>query len=494
MKKKHPGSSSKQRNVKRPSRPASKPSSVKRPSRPASRPSSAKRPSRSRPSKSVRTPRRPASKPRPAAKRPRPTPKQSRPIPKKPRPAPKKAKPIPKKARPGGPKISAAERAEQKTRRRTQRRSYSAGAVATGAGAMAAGAAVGAAAAAGMSREERLNALSDQLASLQEAAALVDIYSDLEDTDQALVDLPAELEAIRVRGYVFANFLERKIEVLTEQWNAKREEVVEAIDRRSQELGREIDQAERAMDAAYSGSSAQIGRAENAISQLESKVAAAQDTIEGMFKTIDENVTQVMRQMEHIDWVLDQAVAASFDFYEGEDFVSACRAQLIEMGQEGPKGILHLTDERLIFEQKEEVATKKILFITTQKELVQEMLFEELVGHVEESKTTDEGLLGRKEILQILFIPDARHNEVTLRLHGADNQAWAQLIERVRSGEIDRDRLRAEGEPTPEEQTMELEAEEIPTDCPNCGATFTQPIVRGMREITCEYCSTIVRI
>lgn len=481
MKKKRPGSSSKQRNVKRPSRPAKKPSSVKRPSR-------------SRPSKPSRTPKRPTSKPRPTPKRSRPTPKTSGPIPKKPRPSHRQAKPIPKKPRPGGPKISAAERAEQKTRRRTQRRSYSTGAVATGAGAVAAGAAVGAAAAAGMSREERLNALSDRLASLQDAAALVDIYSDLEDTDQALVDLPAELEAIRVRGYVFANFLEQKIAVLTEQWNAKREEVVEAIDRRSRELAREIDQAERTMDAAYSGGSGQIGRAENAISQLESKVAAAQDTIEEMFETIDENVTQVMRQIEHIDWILDQAAEASFDFYEGEDFVSACRARLVEMGEEGPKGILHLTDERLVFEQKEEVATKKILFITTEKELVQEMLFEELVGHIEETKTSDEGLLGRKEILQILFIPDARHNEVTLRLHGVDNQAWAQLIERVRSGEIDRDRLRAEGEPAPEEQTMELEAEEIPTDCPNCSATFTQPIVRGMREITCEYCGTIVRI
>jgi hypothetical protein len=213
-----------------------------------------------------------------------------------------------------------------------------------------------------------------------------------------------------------------------------------------------------------------------------------------MFETVDENVTQVMRQMEHIDWVLDQAAEASFDFYEGEDFVSACQAQLMEMGEEGPKGILHLTDERLVFEQKEKVATKKILFIATEKELVQEMLFEALVGHVEEVKTSDEGLLGRKEMLQILFSPDARYNEVSLRLRGVENQEWAQLIDRVRTGEIERERLRFEGEAAPEEQTMELEAEEIPTDCPNCGATFTQPIVQGMREITCEYCGTIVRI
>jgi hypothetical protein len=41
-----------------------------------------------------------------------------------------------------------------------------------------------------------------------------------------------------------------------------------------------------------------------------------------------------------------------------------------------PKGILYLTDQRLIFEQKQEIATKKFLFITTEKQKVQKLVFE----------------------------------------------------------------------------------------------------------------------
>jgi predicted nucleic acid-binding Zn-ribbon protein len=386
-------------------------------------------------------------------------------------------------------KITAAERAQRKQQRRTQRRSYRpvAGVVTAAGVATAAGAAVGA------GLQEQLDALSDRLSRLQEAAALVDIYGDLEETDSALAELPADLEAVRTRGYVFSNFLERKTQVLTDQWAEKRQQVLDAIDRRSAELARDVDEAERALQAAYTGGQAQVSRAENAIQQLESKVSAAQDAIEQMFDTLDENVTQVIQQIEAIEWTLDQAGEASFDFYEGEDFVAACQAQLVEMGQEGPKGILHLTDERLIFEQKEEVATKKFLFITTEKELVQKPIFEALVGHVDELKAGQEGLLGRKEMLQVLFAPEAPLTEVTLRLRGADNDQWVQLIGRVQSGQIEHERIQA-GEDQAAAEELTVTVEEIPTKCPNCGAGFTQPIVRGMREITCEYCGTIARL
>ena len=38
-----------------------------------------------------------------------------------------------------------------------------------------------------------------------------------------------------------------------------------------------------------------------------------------------------------------------------------------------PKGILFLTDQRLLFEQREEIATKKVLFVTTERKKVQEL-------------------------------------------------------------------------------------------------------------------------
>jgi len=49
------------------------------------------------------------------------------------------------------------------------------------------------------------------------------------------------------------------------------------------------------------------------------------------------------------------------------------------------------TVERLVFEQKEKKATKKMLFITTAKETVQELIFAVPVGQIEECQASNIG-------------------------------------------------------------------------------------------------------
>ena len=45
----------------------------------------------------------------------------------------------------------------------------------------------------------------------------------------------------------------------------------------------------------------------------------------------------------------------------------------------------------MLFEQKEEIATKKMLFITTAKEKVQELKWQAAIGQVVEAKASEEG-------------------------------------------------------------------------------------------------------
>jgi hypothetical protein len=370
-------------------------------------------------------------------------------------------------------KMPAAERAQLKTVRREKRRAYQTMAGPTGT-------------AQAETAQERLEALSTQLSALQQAATLTDIHDDLEDVDSVLTVLPADVEALRARGYVFRNYLERKSEVLAEQWADMRERVVQETRRRSYELEREVARAGGALQAAHTGGTAQIASAESAINLLGTRVSAAQDAVEAMFDTLDDNVTQTQAQVEAVEWSLDQADQASFGFHPAEDLVAACRAQFLETKKEGPEGILFLTDERIIFERKEDVATKKVLFITTEKETVQEAVFAVPIGQVEEVKASQAGLLGHKEMLEIDFTREAPLSEARLRLRGADNEEWAGLIGRVRSGDI-------AGERTRPKEEVEA-AQDVPTKCPTCGAQITVSVVKGMREITCEYCGSLIRL
>jgi len=353
------------------------------------------------------------------------------------------------------------------------------------------GSGVGYAAPAGTLSEEthaKLDELQDQLGDLQESLLLTDVRNDMGDIETTLSLLPAEIEELRTRGYVFRSFLENKVKVLTEQWEEMDDRVSREVSRRQRELERETDVAESALRQAMSGRASQVARAESAVETLERKVKAAQSAVEAMYEALQQNVDQTRSQVEQIRWLLDQIDEASFPLYPAEDPVAACQAQYMETKKEGPKGVLCLTDERLIFEQKEDIATKKVLFIATEKERVQQLIFSVPIVQVEEVKVSQKGFLGHKEMLELLFAPEADLSGATLRLHGADNEEWAGLIGRVKSGEIAKERTR------PKEEAAVEAARAAPTKCPTCGATLTVEIVRGMREITCKYCGTVIRL
>jgi len=175
---------------------------------------------------------------------------------------------------------------------------------------------------------------------------LTSVRDDLEDIATGLAVLPTEIEELRTRGYVFRSFLENKINVLAGQWEETHDRVSREVSTRVRELEREANQAEEAMRQAMSGNSTQIARAESAIETLERKASAARSATQAMYDTVQQNVRQTKAQIEQIRWLLDQIDEASFQLHPAEDPVAACQAQYLEREDEGPEGVLYLTDER----------------------------------------------------------------------------------------------------------------------------------------------------
>ena len=136
--------------------------------------------------------------------------------------------------------------------------------------------------------------------------------------------------------------------------------------------------------------------------------------------------------------------------------------------------------------------------LMTESELVQDKLWESAIGNVAGLEAEDKKkFLKRKELLHLGFreYNSGLHGDVTLRLEDATNEEWAGLIKRVRSGEIEADRYDtpARGVATPAASAPPSPPKEIPTKCPACGGKLP-PLVKGMREIVCEYCDTSVRL
>jgi hypothetical protein len=168
------------------------------------------------------------------------------------------------------------------------------------------------------------------------------------------------------------------------------------------------------------------------------------------------------------------------------------------------EGVLILTDQRLLFEQKEEVATKKVLFFTTEKQKVQALAWEVPVVQIDKAVGSKRGLMNKDDFLtvtlqsgsglkagqeQVLYDEMGRPLATAeLHLKGETGEAWQGFIGRVKSGEIAKERTE------PVDEAAEEAVSNAPTKCPNCGATITQTILRGQKEITCEFCGSVIRL
>jgi hypothetical protein len=150
--------------------------------------------------------------------------------------------------------------------------------------------------------------------------------------------------------------------------------------------------------------------------------------------------------------------------------------------------MLYLTDRRLLFEQKQEIATKKVLFVTTEKELVQELLLEVALGQIDSVRANREGLLGHEDHIYVELTADAPTRTAHFHLDGQDCMIWQALIARAKAGDFDQDRVVAV-----DEELVER-ARAAPTRCPVCNAPLQQRVVRGMDRLTCDYCGHTIRI
>jgi hypothetical protein len=328
---------------------------------------------------------------------------------------------------------------------------------------------------------EALQGEIDRFNNLQGKIMLTQINDDLEDIEGAINSLPANLENIRTRGYVFKNYLEKKVETLATQWRDLRPRVEPAIQTQARSLQSDATSVQHTLNRGTLAGAA--------LAALENKVDAALRNLQGMYDTLDDNVNQTQQQIDDISWTLQQAEQATFGFIATEAPVEAVPANWKkDTDKDGVDGVLFLTDQRILFEQKEEVATKKVLFITTEKQKLQSLQWEVPVAQVEKAVGAKKGFMGKDDFLTLSCVSGAPFRTLEIHLKGETGEAWQGVIGRVKSGEIAKERT------VPVDQAAAEAVANAPTKCNVCGATLAQVILRGQTEINCEYCGSKIRL
>jgi hypothetical protein len=252
--------------------------------------------------------------------------------------------------------------------------------------------------------------------------------------------------------------------------------------------------AAKASELRRTGNSSQVSELSSKVKHLDSQVEAATQAISAIYSNIYDVYTQTTSQLTEIEWLLDQVDQASFNILADEHPVQAVQARWWRDGEgKGPEGILFLTDQRLIFEQKEEVATKKVLFITTEKELVQGLQLEIPLGLMRSVKATSQGFMKHEDHLDCEFETGAPYPKTHFHIKGQDSEFWAGLLKRVQVGQIITEKYYTDDKDRQaDQQAFEEVLTNAPQKCTSCGASLP-PIATGQRQVKCDYCNSTMR-
>ena len=341
--------------------------------------------------------------------------------------------------------------------------------------------------------QSRLQQAQTSFATLESKAQLGDIYNAIGQFDAQLIELPLVLEALRGRGYLHSEQLEDRLEALEARWDDVRPRVEMTLRQHVARLDKQIDEVERRVHS-LRPVDASLRTAESVLKSLEQRIGAAETAVSNLYTGMESDLHTVHADLNRITTMMDAlAESNAIQLRPTEGPLLAVKSVWHQSGDDGPEGMIFLTDQRLLFEQREEVVTKKRLGIfKSESETIQELRLEIEVADIDSVEDKEEGGflgMGKDDILELGMSANAPLARARFHLKGQDSADWAATIKRIQTGEIDGDRADEYVESLEEAQKTTLT---FPSQCPNCFATVPAP-PRGVLTTTCEFCNVVIK-
>lgn len=227
---------------------------------------------------------------------------------------------------------------------------------------------------------------------------------------------------------------------------------------------------------------------EQALKAVQAAMSTAKERIRASYGKVPDNVSQTLSQLRDIETYLERAQNATFEWLAGEDVFMVVKAEWKKTGKkkDDPDGFFYITNQRILMEQSE----KKGGFMGFGGKREEGLLWEAPIGSMQDISFEKKGMFGGIDLIHIQLGAGAPFGDLTIEVkEGIHAKVFASKLRQAANGEIAKER----GLEQSDKALVEAIAD-LPTTCPVCGATFDQEITRGMTQLECAYCGSIVRI
>jgi hypothetical protein len=335
--------------------------------------------------------------------------------------------------------------------------------------------------------QRKISSIKRDFDRLEGRASLTSVRESISEINERLAEFPTKLASYQRRGFLHTRPLKERLEDQRKQWRRNVSKLETELKSHKNRLQATVSSTSRTLARARPGRSSAIASAERAVDGLEKKIASAERELRSFYGDIESELHRVDRDLQRIEWMLEALEQSpEIQLKSSEGPLMAVKTEWHRDGDEGPEGILFLTDQRLLFEQREEVVTKKRFgLFKADSEMVQKLWLDINVSDIDKVEDAEEGGflgIGKADILELVCSADAPVSRARFHLKGQESSDWRSMIRRAQSGEVAAER---------DAQVEETPSLTFPSTCPNCTGTLPEPD-RGATRIKCEFCGSMI--
>ena len=304
------------------------------------------------------------------------------------------------------------------------------------------------------------------------------ISARLNQLDNYIQEIPNRMSNIESNGYHIPSNTEKISKELSEQWINASQSIEEYIIEQTRILLSRHNELDMFVNRASSIND--LSKYDYQLANLNRDLSLVESSLNSRLDTYQSQYSSVNRTLKRAEDTLSNLSNTFINWKNSEYPLIAIEATDLTNDK---KGILTLTNQRVLFEEVKSEVLRKTLFFETEKKTTREVTLDHPVGSI---VSIEKGRVGffKGAGLYIKFKPDIGVGEIKMDTRNNDDDELINQYHYVMSGQ-------AENELDPNKG----EGNQIaPVFCPNCSAPYTEEIYKGQTSVKCKYCNTVIKL